>query len=293
MQIITRCAAILMLLLGALRSEGQVIRFGVIADIQYADADTRGTRLYRYSVQKLKTAVADLNKQKLPFLINLGDVVDRNPADFAPVLEALRKFRRPVYNTTGNHDYHGITSNDSLYRLLDMPAEYYAFKKGNWRFIMLNTNEVAAYANVKGTPREQELREMMEKIKERKGRNGAEYNGGISSAQMNWLQGQLEDAQQKGELVLVLSHHPLGCATGLTALNDQEIVALLAKYSSVKALISGHHHAGAFCMVGKLPCIVLEGMVETDENSYGTIALHPDKLVITGSGRMTSRTVQF
>ncbi|WP_298711504.1 metallophosphoesterase [Chitinophaga sp.] len=290
---IIRYAVFLILLLGTLRSEGQVIRFGVIADIQYADADTRGTRLYRNSVQKLKAAITDLNKQKMPFLINLGDVVDRNPADFAPVLQEIRKFRRPVYTTTGNHDYHGIQSNDSLYRLLKMPAEYYAFRKGNWRFIMLNTNEVAAYANVKGTPREQELQEMMEQIKARKGRNGAEYNGGISSTQMKWLQGLLAEAQEKGEMVLVLSHHPLGCAEGLTALNDQEIVSLLAKYSCVKALISGHHHAGAFCMVGKLPCIVLEGMVETDENSYGTIALHPDKLVITGTGRMTSRTIHF
>ncbi len=46
-------------------------------------------------------------------------------------------------------------------------------------------------------------------------------------------------------------------------------------------------------MVGKLPCIVLEGMVETEDNSYGTVALYPDKMVITGKGRMTSRTINF
>ncbi len=38
---------------------------------------------------------------------------------------------------------------------------------------------------------------MMAKIKARKGRNGAEYNGGISSVQMNWLQSQLNEAQQR------------------------------------------------------------------------------------------------
>ncbi len=65
----------------------------------------------------------------MPFLINLGDVVDRNPADFTPILKEIRKFRKAVYTTTGNHDYHGIKSNDSLYKLLDMPAEYYSFKR--------------------------------------------------------------------------------------------------------------------------------------------------------------------
>ena len=283
-----------LLILCAWQSRAQVIRFGLIADIQYANADTRGSRFYRSSLQKLEAAVADLNQQKLPFLINLGDITDRNPEDLAPVLQQLGKFRHRVYNTTGNHDYKGIRKNDSLYKALGMPAEYYSFKKGNWRFVLLNTNEVAAYANVAGTFKEQELTQMMENIKAAHGRNGEEYNGGISSRQMAWLQVELDDATQKNEHVLILSHHPLGCAEGLTALNDKDIVAMVSKYSCVKALIAGHHHAGAFCMLGNLPCIVAEGMVETsDKNSYGVVELYPDKLVLTGSGRMTSRTITF
>jgi hypothetical protein len=145
-----------------------------------------------------------------------------------------------------------------------MPAAYYTLKKGNWRFIMLNTNEVAAYSNISGTSKEKELQQMLQKIKRKK------------------------------ENVLVFSHHPLGCAVGLTALNDKEIVGVIKQHSCVKALISGHHHPGAFCHIGSIPSITLEGMVETaDQNSYGTITLYPDKIVINGRGRMTSRTVNL
>ncbi|MBZ4189443.1 metallophosphoesterase [Niabella beijingensis] len=271
-----------------------VIRFGLIADIQYANADTRGTRFYRNSLKKLDDCIRDLNRQQVQFSLNLGDITDRNPEDLDPVLEVLKKSETKIYTTPGNHDYKGIRNNNVLYRKLDMPAEYYAFKKGNWRFIMLNTNEVAAYSNVTGTWKEKELDAMIRKIKAANGHNAEEYNGGISSKQLKWLQQQLQQAGKKGEQVLIFSHHPFGCADGLTALNDKEVITLVSKFSCVKALIAGHHHAGTFCEINNIPCIVAEGMIETaDQNSYGLIELYADKLVLSGYGRMTSRTIRF
>ena len=271
-----------------------VIRFGLIADPQYADADSRGTRFYRNSLKKLEDCVAAFNQEKLPFMIDLGDITDRNPADLDPVLQVLRKFRSPVYTTPGNHDYKAISSNEALYRKLGMPAAYYSFKKGNWRFVMLNTNEIAAYSNVTGTWKEQELNAMLKKIKENNGKNAEEYNGGISSRQLQWLKELLQRSERTGENVLIFSHHPFGCAEGLTALNDKEVIALVARFKCVRALIAGHHHAGAFCEINSIPCIVAEGMVETaHQNSYGIVELYPDRLILKGYGRMTSRTVPF
>ncbi|MGN7786016.1 metallophosphoesterase [Niabella sp. 22666] len=271
-----------------------VLRFGIIADIQYADADTRGTRFYRNSLQKLDSCIQDFNQQKIPFIINLGDITDRDPTDLPPVLNLLNKSKRPVYNTTGNHDYAGVTMNEDLFKKLGMPAEYYTFKKGQWRFILLNTNEVASYANVKGSPKEKELEEMIKKIKAAKGHNAQEYNGGISSRQMDWLRQLLNQAERKKEKVLIFSHHPFACADGLTALNDQEVMSLVSAFSCVKALIAGHHHSGAFCNQLAPPVIVAEGMVETaDQNAYGIISLYPDRLELIGHGRMTSRTIHF
>ena len=60
-----------------------------------------------------------------------------------------------------------------------MPSEYYSFKKGDWVFIMLNTNEIASYANIAGTPKENEWNRMQEQIKQIKGKYAYEWNGGI------------------------------------------------------------------------------------------------------------------
>ena len=46
-----------------------------------------------------------------------------------------------------------------------MPSEYYSFMKKNWVFVFLNTNEIAAYSNVVGTAKEQELLRIQNQIK--------------------------------------------------------------------------------------------------------------------------------
>jgi manganese-dependent ADP-ribose/CDP-alcohol diphosphatase len=279
---------------GFSQSARPLVRFGLIADIQYGDLNTRGTRFYRGSIAKLDSSVKDLNRQQVQFTINLGDIVDKAPRDLDTVLQSLKRLDKPVHHAVGNHDYSGVTDNEALYKKLGMPDEYYSFKKKKWRFVFLNTNEVSSYANVSGTWKEKELTDMFAVIKANKGKNATDYNGGISSKQVQWLEQVLKKAEKKGEKVLIFSHHPFSCAEGLTVLNDKAVLAMIAQYKSVKALIAGHHHAGGFCYEAGLPCIIAEGMVETgDKNAYGVVELYTDKLVLTGYGRMTSRVIEF
>lgn len=282
-----------LLLTGGLIAQAQqskpILRVGLIADIQYADVESRGTRYYRNSLKKLRDCVENLNKQKVKFSLNLGDIIDRNPKDLDSVLYILKGLKKPIYTTTGNHDYHGVTDNQFLYKKLDMPAEYYAFKQKNWLFIMLNTNEVASYANVAGTWKEKELTTMVDSIKLAKGVNAEEYNGGISSRQLNWLDSLLAKAQSQHQKVLIFSHHPLDFSRGFTALNSQEILNVIAKYNCIKALFAGHHHSGDFGYHSSIPCITLEGMVETsDENAYGFLEIYSDRFEVRGVGRTKS-----
>lgn len=269
------------------------IRFGLIADIQYCDCETNGNRYYRNSLEKLDECVTELNTEKVSFTINLGDLVDRDAKNsLKTVLLKLDKLNTPVYNLPGNHDYAGVTNNEELYKQLKMPASYYSFVRKGWRFIALNTNEVSLYANVMGTPLEEELDEMILKIEEMGRKNGASYNGGISSRQLNWLRAELETAKAKKENVLIFSHHPLYAASGLTALNDLVVTELLTKYSCVKGVISGHHHSGDYGVYKNIPFIVTEGMIETaDENAYGIVDIYSDKIVLTGKGRTKCYTI--
>ncbi|MDR1097465.1 MAG: metallophosphoesterase [Tannerella sp.] len=269
------------------------ICFGLVADIQYCDCDTRGSRFYRNSPEKLDACIADFNRENVRFTVNLGDLVDRDTEEnLDAVLLRLAKLESKVYNTSGNHDYGGITDNGALYRRLGMPAAYYSFLREGWRFVMLNTNEVASYANVAGTPLAGELEELMEQIRKTGRKNGADYNGGISKKQLEWLKNELETAERKKEKVIVFSHHPLYAAPGLTALNDREILAVLAAYPCVKAGISGHHHPGDFGFYKDIPFITTEGMIETEkENAYAIVEITADRIVLNGKGRTRSYTL--
>lgn len=276
------------------QNTSSVIRFGLVADVQYGDCDPHGERYYRNSLKKLADCVDELNKQKVQFTINLGDIVDRSPADMDAIMKLLKNLDAPVYNTTGNHDYKGVTNNEDLFGKLEMPSEYYSFKKGNWLFIMLNTNEIASYSNVKGSWKEAELLIMQERIKSTKRNNNQSWNGGISSKQLKWLEGLLQTAQENGENVLIFSHNPIYPATVFTALNDQEILDTIVHFSCVKCVISGHHHAGAFAYYKNIPCITTEGMIETEyENAYGIVDIHEKEIVLTGYGRTKSYTISL
>lgn len=270
-----------------------VIRFGLFADTQYGDCDNGPTRFYRNALQKLEVCVDYFNEKHVEFAVNLGDIVDRNPADLEPVLASLKRLQCPVYHTTGNHDYKGITRNRDLYEKLGMPAEYYSIKKGNWTLVFLNTNEVAAYSNVEGTEKEKEFIALTDKIKATGGIQGARWNGGVSKRQLAWLDKLLAESQEAGENVVIFSHHPLYPRTEFTALNNLEILETIERYPCVKIIISGHHHAGAFAYYKNIPVVTAEGMIETEnENSFGIVTLSPGKIEIEGQGRMTSRVFE-
>lgn len=272
-----------------------ILKFGIIADIQYCDCETSGSRFYRNSLNKLDKCVEELNRQSVDFSINLGDLVDRDTeSNLDSVLVRLKKLNATVYNTTGNHDYGGIKNNQNLYNKLDMPAAYYSFDKSGWMFIMLNTNEIASYANIEGTELAEELTQMKETIESEGRSNGANYNGGISKNQMQWLKGELDKSIKEGKSVIIFTHHPLSGIKGLTALNDKEIIELISKYPSVKCVISGHHHTGAFDIQHNIPLITSEGMIETEnQNAFGIVEIYSDKIILKGYDRSKSYTISL
>ena len=271
-----------------------VIRFGLMADTQYADAEPGGSRFYRNSLEKVKECVDSLNSRKVQFTINLGDVIDRDRADLDSVMFYLNGLDHKLYSTTGNHDYKGVTDNRILFERLGMPAEYYFFKKKNWVFVFLNTNEVAPYSNIAGTAKEKELKAMYARIKATGGKQGARWNGGVSARQLEWLEQLLKQSGKAGNQVLIFCHHPLYPQTAFVALNNKEILEVIGRYTCVKAVFCGHHHTGGFGYFRNIPVVTVEGMIETrDQNAFGIVEIYPDKIVVEGKGRMTSRTLEW
>lgn len=266
-----------------------LICFGLLADVQYADCDPGGNRYYRNSLPKLEECINCLNQEKVQFTVNLGDIIDRDFRELDTLLVCLKRLDHKVYHLTGNHDYKGVTDNNALYKKLNMPSEYYSMEKKKWVFIFLNTNELANYANVAGTEKEQELVALRQQIKKTGGIQGANWNGGISAKQLEWLDKLLAKSEKAGKRVLVFAHHPLWPKTAFTALNNIEILNVIDKYSCVKAIFAGHHHAGGFAYFKDIPVVTVEGMVETTKNSFGVVSIYNDRIEIDGKGRMASR----
>ncbi len=53
-----------------------LLRFGLITDLHYADKETAGTRFYRDTLGKLEEASAEFTKDKIEFVVELGDLID-------------------------------------------------------------------------------------------------------------------------------------------------------------------------------------------------------------------------
>lgn len=294
--------SLFLLWVGSLRVYGQqerpVLRIGLIADIQYADKDTHGTRFYREALEKLRVGIAQLHTMPIDFTVVLGDFVDEGPKDLVAVSTVLDQSTAPVYKLLGNHDYDPIGHPDpySLYQTYQMPASYYRVDTAGWRFIFLNTNELSLYATTPGTWQAAEYQRLVKRLKKEGRTNLKPWNGGVGKRQLKWLATQLREAKQRGYKVLVFTHHPLMPENnGHEALNNREILHLLVAYKKqVKAVFSGHNHAGAFAVQEGLPCITLEGMIETaDQNAYGRLVIYSDRIEVLGIGRMTSRVISF
>lgn len=272
----------------------QVVRFGVVADIQYADKPARGSRYYRNSLAKLDQCVAWINERKPQFTAVLGDFVDQDAADSIEVMRRLRRLDAPARNALGNHDYQKATDPAGLYRRFDMPAPYYAFDAGHWRFVVLNTNEVSEYAGDGSAEARARLQALYQELRDAGRTNMEPYNGGIGPTQLAWMEARIVDAERQGKDVIVFSHHPLLPENGLEALDNRAILAALRRHPRVRAAISGHEHKGAFALDGKLPVVTLEGMVETaDSNACGLVELRDGKISIAGFGRLTPRELAF
>jgi Predicted phosphohydrolases len=281
------------LFLACTESNPPAVRFGIMSDIQYCDCDNLWILYYRESLPKLEEAVNYMNKKNVDFTVNLGDIIDRDYSSFDPVIERLDKLNNKLINITGNHDYDGVTDNKILYDRLSMPDEYftYEFKEHDWQFIFLNTNELASYSNIKGTPKEEEYNTIVERSDKEERNNTQSCNGGISEKQLHWLDSILTVADSLNKKVLIFSHHPI--YPDNAAINNIEILSVIEKYKSVKAAFSGHVHEGNFGYYKEIPFITIQGMLDTKKNAYGIVSLYDNKIVIDGKGRLESRKIDI
>jgi predicted phosphodiesterase len=127
--------------------------FGAIADCQYCDVESTGHRRYALSKKKLSNCVADFNTMNLAFVTHLGDFIDRDFASFDVVNPIYNQLKMPKYHVLGNHDY--SVADELKLKVpaqLGMSANYYNYEIKDWRYVVLDGNDVSFHAHLKGSP---------------------------------------------------------------------------------------------------------------------------------------------
>ena len=272
--------------------------FGVIADVQYCDCEpsTAMNRYYRRAADKLDDAVATLANYDLRFILDLGDLIDRDFQSFDAILRVYEAAQVPVYRTLGNHDYTvNVTHLDEIPRRLGLePRGYYAVDYDSWRLVVLNGNEISLFATRAGTPKHAQAERMLARLKEQDAPNAEEWNAGISAKQLTWLDDRLSEAQKNKQRVIVAGHYPLYPTGSLNLWNDGEVIAVLEQYPAVVAYFNGHHHDGNYGKRNGIHYLNFRGMVDTaDQNAFAVVNVYNDRLTVRGFGREPKRTLSI
>lgn len=264
--------------------------FGVITDVQYCDCEPAGTRYYRSSLSKLREAIGSFVADNLAFIVDLGDLIEKDFESYKPVMNILDSSGLKVWHVTGNHDY----SVDQKYKKRIPQLEghkegYYSFSHSEIRFIALNGNDISTYGpgNKKVV---EEAQKLILKIRSEGEPNAIDWNGGLGEKQMIWFKNQLDEASVKNEKVIILCHFPVWPENQHNLLNYREVLTLLEKYNNIVAWFSGHNHAGNYGNFNLIHFVTLRGMVETEANtSFAGIEVYRNKIWIKGSGREKSQ----
>jgi manganese-dependent ADP-ribose/CDP-alcohol diphosphatase len=275
-------------------SQKPLFTFGLISDVQYCNCEPEGNRYYRLSAGRLREAVNSFRTDSVSFIVNLGDLIDRGYESYKPVLDILDSSGLKVYHLKGNHDY----SVDNRYKNnlpLPMPDKkgYYIFKHGDFRFIVLNGNEVSTYA-VASKAAVKKAESYISLLKESGSVNAIGWNGGVSSRQLAWLKLQLDEATADNENVFILCHFPLYPENIHNLLNYKEVNSLLSNYKNIIACFSGHNHAGNYGNFNMIHFVTMKGMVDSNNNtSYAIVEVYNNKIWIKGAGREKSQILAY
>lgn len=276
-------------------AEAPSIRFGIISDVQYADRDDAGSRNYRGSPAKLAEAVQAFNDHQVDFVINLGDFIDSGASGFDTLLSITDRLAMPLYHVLGNHDF-TESENPRAYTLamLGMENGYYSIVHANWRFIVLDGNDISLYARLPGTPQHEEALAKLDKQKDKGLPNAVEWNGAIGGQQLDWLAQELDDARRLGQRCIVLCHFPLHTDDGYHELwNAEEVLAMLGQSSHVDAYFNGHVHKNNYEYRQGIHFLTFAGVVERGSNAFAIANIYADRLVIEGFGEQESRVIEI
>lgn len=268
------------------QNSADIIRFAVFADVQYCSTHQEmNGRHYMMAKEQLADAIQEMNKKNLDFVLNLGDLIDHNWENYPVILSEFDNLNAPIFSVAGNHDF-SVQNNQKLkvFSILGMPAPYYSFQYGQWRFLALNTSDISLHAWPSDSNEDKYSQKVIAKLYPEEKQRG--FNGGYSATQLQWINTQLQDAVENNEKVIIFQHCPaISDNSAIAVLNPDELFAIIDKYpDTVKLCLSGHHHQGGEFIRNNVFFKTVKGQVESDTPTWIIIELNGDKISLQGFG---------
>lgn len=273
----------------------QGLAIGIIADCQYCHCESTTTRFYKNSPKKLQNAVDSLNKLSLAYAIHLGDFIDRDFNSFDTVGPIWNTLKTKKYQVLGNHDF---SVADSLKPLvpgkMNLKERYYSFVEPNWRFIVLDGNDLS-YQGAITEEKVLQTDSLFTLLSESNPPNLQTWNGGLSQQQLDWVESELILAQKNNENVGFYCHFPvLGEDKVHRLWNSAQFISLIDKYPNVKFYFNGHNHNGDYAERNGVHYLTFKGMVDTESTSaFANVRITADSILIQGHGREPSRRLKI
>ena len=284
-QLTLRFSLLTMLCLLFIQSYAQEVTFGIVTDIHYAEIPRSGTRMYSQSLDKLKECVDIMNKQKVDFLVELGDFKDMSqPPDEQKTLgflkkveDAFKRFDGPRYHVLGNHDEDCI-SKEQFFSIAknsgsDSTKSYYSFTSGGFHFVILDANYDSTGKDF----------------------DHGHYNSGdpnIPEKELMWLEKVLNDSN---EPVIVFIHQLLDGTEPYQVRNASQVRKILENSGKVRYVFQGHFHEGNYSEINGIHYYTLVSLVSGRKpkgSSYAIVTATADTITVVGFRKAKSLTVE-
>jgi manganese-dependent ADP-ribose/CDP-alcohol diphosphatase len=272
------------------KPDNSSFKIGVIADCQYCNCNVKWDRYYKKAPQRLKQAVAILNKDSLNYTIHLGDFIDKDFKSLDSILPTWQQLKSPSYHVLGNHDFDVKDSlKEEILQQLNIKNRYYSFVEKNWRFIVLDGNDLSFHGALTQT-KKQQTDSLFNLLKDKDLPYIKKWNGALSNNQLKWIQQELEIAVQQNQKVGFYCHFPIFPVDQHNIWNRAQFLSLIKPYKNVKLFFNGHNHAGAYQLVDNVHYLTFKGMVNTENTSaFAKVKFDADTIFVQGFDREISR----
>ncbi|WP_242202697.1 metallophosphoesterase [Aestuariivivens insulae] len=294
-----KCLLGLLLILTACKSHDSesldYFDVGIIADCQYCNCDNSTARYYKKSTKRLQDAVDELNTKDLNYVIHLGDFIDRDFASFDSVLPIWNKLKSDKKHVLGNHDFSVADSlKKEVMAKMGLSKRYYSFKAHNWRFIVLDGNDLSYHGAISEV-KKKETDSLFNRLKKDSLPNLQSWNGGLSKTQLHWVKKELDDAVLKKEQVGFYCHFPVVRDAEVHNIwNYRQFLELIKDYGNVKFYFNGHNHHGDYIEKNGVHFLTFKGMVDTpNSTAFSVVRITKDSILIKGYGREQSRRLKM